>query len=201
MVWQRDGRIARPQLVALLREHDGAEVLCAPAVGLWRDVPAPGSRLVEGSSCGELEVLGVLHELVAPPGTDGVVAGDGIHLGERALGFGDVMLRLQPLAIGAAEVAHATVAAKAEAGDRLLFRAPLSGRFYARPSPDKPTFVSAGDVIAAGHTIALLEVMKTFNRLAYGGAGLPERARVRAVLVRDEDDVEAGTPILELEPA
>jgi acetyl-CoA carboxylase biotin carboxyl carrier protein len=57
-----------------------------------------------------------------------------------------------------------------------------------------------GDEIATGQTVALLEVMKTFNRLAYGGDGLPERARVKAVLVRDEADVEAGAPILELEP-
>jgi acetyl-CoA carboxylase biotin carboxyl carrier protein len=44
-------------------------------------------------------------------------------------------------------------------------------------------------------------VMKTFNRLTYGGPGLPDRAKVRAVLVRDEADVDSGTAILELEPA
>ena len=80
------------------------------------------------------------------------------------------------------------------------WRSPLSGRFYARPSPDRPDFVKPGDEITTGQSVALLEVMKTFNRLAYGGPGLPDRARVRAVLVRDEADVEAGTPILELEP-
>jgi acetyl-CoA carboxylase biotin carboxyl carrier protein len=76
----------------------------------------------------------------------------------------------------------------------------LSGRYYARPSPDKPMFVQPGSEVGPGQTVALLEVMKTFNRLTYGGAGLPERARVKALLVRDEDDVDAGTPILELEP-
>ncbi|MBC8072185.1 MAG: hypothetical protein IAG13_27945, partial [Deltaproteobacteria bacterium] len=114
--------------------------------------------------------------------------------------WGDAMLRVRALAVGDA-VAHAeTRTAKPSDGGKLVFRAPLSGRFYARSSPDKPAFVAVGDEITSGQTVALLEVMKTFNRLSYGGAGLPERARVRAVLVRDEDDVEAGAAILELEP-
>jgi acetyl-CoA carboxylase biotin carboxyl carrier protein len=200
-MWNHDGRIARPRLVALVREHEGETRLCSPGVGQWRGAPAPGSMVVEAASLGELEVLGVLHELVAPTGVEGVVvADDGPHLGERALGHGDTLVRVRPLAIRAgAKHEGAAVAKPADAG-KLVFRAPLSGRFYARAAPDKPAFVSVGDEIATGHTVALLEVMKTFNRLAYGGAGLPERARVRAVLVRDEDDVEAGAPILELEP-
>jgi len=199
--WHGDGRSARPQLVALLREHDGAAVLCAPAVGLWRGAPAPGSLLFEGAPLGELELLGVLHELVAPAGAAGVVVPvHEPHLGERALGFGDAMLRLRSLTVDGQAAAVLPGAAASADASRLVFRAPLSGRFYARASPDKPAFVQVGDEIATGHTVALLEVMKTFNRLTYGGAGLPARARVRAVLVRDEDDVEAGAPILELEP-
>jgi acetyl-CoA carboxylase biotin carboxyl carrier protein len=201
-MWHRDGRTARAQLVALLREHEGVQTLCAPAVGMWRGAPAPGTLLSESTVLGELEVLGVLHELVTPAGIEGVVAEhEGQQLGERALGWGDTMVRVRALALGDA-VTHgsSTTSAKATEAGKLVFRAPLSGRFYARSSPDKPAFVSVGDEIATGHTVALLEVMKTFNRLSYGGAGLPERARVRAVLVRDEDDVEAGAAILELEP-
>ena len=40
--------------------------------------------------------------------------------------------------------------------------------------------------------------MKTFNRVTYGGAGLPERARVEKILVADGDDVNAGDPLLAL---
>jgi biotin carboxyl carrier protein len=43
--------------------------------------------------------------------------------------------------------------------------------------------------------------MKTFTRVQYGGAGLPERARVVAVLANDGDDVEQGSALFELEPA
>ena len=83
----------------------------------------------------------------------------------------------------------------------LVFRAPLAGRVYFRPSPDKPHFVEAGAVIARGTTVCLLEVMKSFNRIAYGGDSLPERARVVRLLVEDGADVDPGTPILQLEPA
>jgi biotin carboxyl carrier protein len=40
--------------------------------------------------------------------------------------------------------------------------------------------------------------MKTFHRVTYGGGGLPERARVTAVLVADGADVTSGDPLLVL---
>jgi biotin carboxyl carrier protein len=98
----------------------------------------------------------------------------------------------------AAEKAAPSAAASAPG---LVFCAPLAGRVYFRPSPDKPNFVAAGDVIARGTTICLLEVMKSFNRIAYAGDSLPERARVVRVLIDDGADVDPGTPILQLEPA
>jgi biotin carboxyl carrier protein len=85
--------------------------------------------------------------------------------------------------------------------DGLVFRAPLAGRVYFRPSPDKPALIAAGSVVERGTTICLLEVMKSFNRVGYGGASLPERARIVRLLVADGADVDAGTPMLQLEPA
>jgi acetyl-CoA carboxylase biotin carboxyl carrier protein len=80
-----------------------------------------------------------------------------------------------------------------------VFAAPLSGRFFARPGPGKPPFVEVGAVLEPGATVCMLEVMKTFNRVTYGGHGLPERARVAAILVADEEDVTMGQAILRLE--
>jgi acetyl-CoA carboxylase biotin carboxyl carrier protein len=199
--WHEDGRVTRRQLVATCVRGDEGTTLGAPAVGLWRRGPAPGARVQGGMSIGELEVLGVLHELVAPDDCEGVVMpAAGAHLGERAVAYGDVLLELGALELGAAADGARGGERAAETG-ALVFRAPLSGRFYARSGPDKPAFVSVGDVIEHGHTVALLEVMKTFNRLTYGGPGMPGRAKVVAVLVKDEDDVEAGAAILELAPA
>jgi acetyl-CoA carboxylase biotin carboxyl carrier protein len=82
-----------------------------------------------------------------------------------------------------------------------VFCAPVAGRVYLRPAPDKPAFVEVGDVVTRGTSLCLLEVMKSFNRIAYGGAHLPERARIVRLLVQDGADVNAGAALIELEPA
>jgi 3-methylcrotonyl-CoA carboxylase beta subunit len=110
---------------------------------------------------------------------------------------------------GAARLAPVTAPAQAPAPsaagavqlDGLVFRAPFAGRVYLRPSPNKPLFVEVGSVIEAGSTVCLLEVMKLFNRISFGGAGLPARCKVLRVLIDDGADVDLGTPLLELEPA
>jgi acetyl-CoA carboxylase biotin carboxyl carrier protein len=74
----------------------------------------------------------------------------------------------------------------------------MSGRFYSRPSPNDPPFVSAGEIVQRGQTIGLLEVMKTFNRLVYQGDALPERAVVEKIVPGEGDDVVRGDVILAL---
>lgn len=195
-----DGRIHRHEIVVKSRATaDGVELL-APMPGSFREGPAQGDPIGPGGRIGVLEVLGVLHELHAPADVEGVVVGDGLRTGERPVGHGDVLVRLVAHATTSRTSGGATGRAATSTDGKLVFRSPLSGRYYARSGPDKPPFVEPGSEVSAGQTIALLEVMKTFNRLTYGGAGLPERARVVAVLVKDEDDVDAGTPILELAP-
>lgn len=41
-------------------------------------------------------------------------------------------------------------------------QSPLPGTFYRKPSPEDATYKSAGDPVAVGDTIGLVEVMKTF---------------------------------------
>lgn len=196
----RDGRLFRREIIVQARATPAGIELLAPMPGLLRDVPATGEPIAAGGRIGALDVLGVLHELRAPADVSGVVVGDGPRLGERSVAYGEALVRLVPQEHSAQPSATTRASEATASADRLLYRAPLSGRYYARPSPDKPAFVQPGSEVGPGQTVALLEVMKTFNRLTYGGAGLPERARVKALLVRDEDDVDAGTPILELEP-
>jgi biotin carboxyl carrier protein len=45
------------------------------------------------------------------------------------------------------------------------------GTFYARPSPDAPTYVSEGSHVEAGEVVGLLEVMKMFNPVRAEFAG------------------------------
>lgn len=56
-----------------------------------------------------------------------------------------------------------------------------------------------GGTVRDGDVVALLEVMKTFHRISYGGPGLPRSARVLAIVPQDGDDVEVGEALLSLE--
>lgn len=204
MTAARDGRVFQPALTALLDERSAtpAIVLGAPAVGLWRGGPAPGTLVAPGSPLGELEILGVLYQLEAPADARGIVTRrEDAGQARVPVAHGTPLLVLDPeAALGAAGPGAAEAGAStrtAEGG--LVFRAPMSGRYYSRPGPDKPPFLQAGDELRVGATVCLLEVMKTFNRVTYGGSGLPEVARVKAVVPGDDDDIAAGDIILYLE--
>ena len=187
-------------LTALVHETDDGRIeVRAPSVGVWEAPPREGSVVRSGFSIGVLETLKVRRELVAPAGAAGVVVK--VRDSDRTrtpVGYNDVLVVLD----NSGSVVVEETAAKetrASASGGLVFASPMSGRFYGRPSPDKPPFVVAGDEVAEGQTICLLEVMKTFNRITYGGGDLPARAKVKAVRPADDDEVEAGDVILELE--
>jgi biotin carboxyl carrier protein len=116
--------------------------------------------------------------------------------------------RGQPSAEAETEAQRASAASKAAAavateadGGALTFRAPIAGRVYFRSSPQKPRFIELGAEVQRGTTLCLLEVMKAFTRVSYGGDALPERARIVKFLVEDGADVDQGTALLTLEPA
>jgi acetyl-CoA carboxylase biotin carboxyl carrier protein len=71
---------------------------------------------------------------------------------------------------------------------------PLPGIFYRKPAPDKPVYKSDGDAIAESDTIALVEVMKSFNEVKAGLTG-----KIVRFLVENEDAVMAGQPIAEID--
>ena len=195
MSFSDDGRVFRPELEALVATRDdGLIEVRAPAVGWWRSPPPKG--------VGELEILGVRHRLIAPPAARGMIVElpEGPRRGRVPAGYAEALLVLDPEAAGVA-MEEGGAETESAGGGGLIFRAPSSGRFYSRPSPDKPAFVEVGDEIEVGHTVCLLEVMKTFNRVQYGGAGLPDRARVLRIVPGNESDLDSGDPILELEPA
>jgi acetyl-CoA carboxylase biotin carboxyl carrier protein len=195
-----DGRVYEPKLtLSLARTEHGKLELRSVAVGLWRGGPAVGDVVVPGQSLGELEVLGRMHRLLAPEGAAGRVVEALRDGSSRApVDYGRVLLVLDP-EVGGALVGAAADADQGVALGGKVFPSPMSGRFWARPAPDKPPFVEAGAEITVGQTLGLLEVMKTFNRVVYGGEGLPERVTIKRVVPADGDDVTAGDPLLELE--
>jgi len=194
----KTGRAFEPQHVAKMQRDGNLIHILAPSVGQWRNAPAEGSLIKPGFSLGFIETLGVLHRVVAPAGAVGVVVGrDGNATAPGHVAFGDVLLTLD-LEAATGSVAAADAEADVDASG-LAFRSPLSGRFYSRPAPDQPPFVKVGDTVKVGQTVALLEVMKTFNRVTYGGDGLPETATVVAVVPENESDLDQDDVILRLE--
>jgi len=72
--------------------------------------------------------------------------------------------------------------------------APFPGVFHRRPSPDEPPFVEEGGSIAAGDTIGLVEVMKSFFPVVAEAKGTVIR-----FVVADGDAVDADDLIAEVE--
>lgn len=73
-------------------------------------------------------------------------------------------------------------------------KSPLPGVFYRRPSPDDPPYKEAGDSVAAGDVIGLIEVMKSFHEVKADKAG-----KVARFLLENEDAVMAGQVLAEIE--
>ncbi|HTE96493.1 MAG TPA: acetyl-CoA carboxylase [Bradyrhizobium sp.] len=71
---------------------------------------------------------------------------------------------------------------------------PLPGTFYRRPTPETPPFKAEGDSIAAGDTIGLVEVMKSFHAIQaqFGG-------KIVKFLIDNEEPIMAGQPIADVE--
>jgi acetyl-CoA carboxylase biotin carboxyl carrier protein len=203
-----DARLSPPVLRARLAAGpDGRQRLLAPAVGLFRGAPDPGAIVGPDQPIGALEILGVVHHVLAPAGAGGlVIAAEGATRGlapaRRPVGFDDLLLTLDPSATrGEFAQGAAGPAAAVSASGAAVLRAPTSGRFYVRSGPGKPAFVSVGAVLEQGQTVGLIEVMKTFSRVLYGGDELPSRARVVRLCQTDESDVAQGDPLIEVEPA
>lgn len=180
------------------KRDDGTIEVLAPSVGLWRDAPREGSIVVPGDSAGGLETLGRVRGLEVPEGVRGIVRDVfDVDKARSPVDYATVLFVVDPSVAGAVAVSEE----KAASAEGLRFVAPMSGRFYQRPSPDKPVFVKAGDTITKGQAIGLLEVMKTFNRVLYEGDELPDTAKVVEVVPADGDDINRGDAILILSPS
>jgi acetyl-CoA carboxylase biotin carboxyl carrier protein len=86
-------------------------------------------------------------------------------------------------------------AAEAPESVREVVLAPLTGIFYASPSPGSPPFVDVGREVVVGQVIGLIEAMKLFNEIKSDKAG-----RVVRVVAENGALVKAKHPLIEVEP-
>jgi acetyl-CoA carboxylase biotin carboxyl carrier protein len=73
-------------------------------------------------------------------------------------------------------------------------KAPMPGTFYRSPDPESDPYVEEGDKVSAGDTIGLIEVMKSFQEVK-----AEEEGEVSKFLVENEEAVDAGQDLVELE--
>ncbi len=97
-----------------------------------------------------------------------------------------------PAAEGVASLEPAT---PPPATDAIRVESPMVGTFYRAPSPGSPAFVEVGDTVEPGQPLCILEAMKLMNEVKAEHEG-----RVRRICVENEQAVEYGDLLFELEP-
>jgi len=101
----------------------------------------------------------------------------------------------EPVAASSAPTNGTGAAERAAAADGTRIESPSVGLFWRAPSPGAPPFVELGGRVAAGDTVAIVEVMKLMNHVASPIDGV-----VTAILVENGDSVEFGQPIVVVDP-
>jgi len=168
--------------------------LCTPRVGVFRASVAAGDAIRAGRVLGTLKVLNRRFAVLAPAKAAGEVFGD-VATGPQE--YGSVLVTVGARSASGSDPADAEDEDASASGWQVT--TPIDGIFYLRPSPDAPAYVKVGDAVSSGQTLGLVEVMKTFNPIRYGGAGAPERGRVVAIEVGDNAEVAAGDVLMVVE--
>ena len=79
------------------------------------------------------------------------------------------------------------------AEDLHIVRSPIVGTFYESPSPGSPPFVKAGDTIAVGQVLCIVEAMKLMNEIESDVAG-----EIVKKLVSNGQPIEYGQGLFEV---
>ena len=74
-----------------------------------------------------------------------------------------------------------------------IMKSPLVGVFYAAPAEDAESFVSVGDVVKKGQTMAIIEAMKLMNEIECEFDGTLEE-----IFVANGQPVEYGQPLFRI---
>lgn len=74
-----------------------------------------------------------------------------------------------------------------------IVKSPLVGTFYAAPSEDAEPFVSVGDTVKKGQTLAIVEAMKLMNEIESDYDG-----KIAEVYVQNGQAVEYGQPLFRI---
>jgi oxaloacetate decarboxylase alpha subunit len=80
--------------------------------------------------------------------------------------------------------------------NQIKVTSPIVGTFYRSSSPDKPSYVEAGDVVKKGQVLCIIEAMKLMNEIECESAG-----KIVQILVENGAPVEYGQPLFVIDPS
>jgi len=189
---------ALPLLVAT--DARGETILRAPKLGLWADHPRNGALVEPGSTVGTLTQLRRRFVLVVPGSVSGRVAIEGRPQDALPVEYGEALFRVTPFESREAGVVSGRAEASRSVKGTLEVVAPTDGVFYRAPALEARPFVVVGDRVKTGQPVGLIEVMKTFNPIAFGGEGLPDEAEIVEVIAADGQEVRAGQGLVVVKP-
>jgi biotin carboxyl carrier protein len=171
-------------------------LLRAPKVGVWSDPPRDGAFVEAGSTLGTLTQVRRRFVLTVPEGVSGRVELLKAHRGAVAVEYGELLLHVARVSADTIGSETAAAGTSVSTGGLLVITAPTDGVFYRSPATGAPPYIAAGDRVVTGQAVGLIEVMKTFNPIVYGGPSLPDEAEVVEVLVADGAEIRAGQSLV-----
>ena len=71
----------------------------------------------------------------------------------------------------------------------------MVGTFYRAPAPDADPYVEVGDIVEVGQTVCIVEAMKLMNEIES-----EVRGRIVQIMVENEQPVEFGQKLFQVEP-
>ncbi len=201
--------MAEKTLIAKVRLDDNdSEVLVvtSPVVGMADGAPKAGVFVNPLDRITTMKILNQRYVLRMPLDVHGRVIDVCIPNAFTPLAYGQPIARVdprvwQPDAAGAAGVTgHTGSSGDGEDANLITIKAPSEGIFYRRPSPDAPAFVEVGASVSSGTTLGLVEIMKCFHQITYGGTGLPEKGEIVKILADDAAEVQFAQPLFHIKP-
>jgi acetyl-CoA carboxylase biotin carboxyl carrier protein len=200
--------MAERTLIAKVRKDDGNPetlLVTSPIVGMADGAPKNGLFLNPFDRVITMKILNVRYVLRLPRDVHGRITQVFIPNCYTPVAYGEPIARIDPRALNAGTEAVNTtgtagVAADAQEAGFITVAAPSDGIFYRRPSPDAPPYVEVGSKVTAGSMLGLVEIMKCFHHITYGGPGLPESGEITKILAEDTSEVRFGQPLFLVKP-
>jgi len=199
--------MAEKTLIANVREdveEPQTLLVTSPVVGMADGAPKLGLILNPLDRVISLKILNLRYVLRLPNDVHGRITEVFIPNSYTPVAYGEPIVRVDPRALeagaeGSGGLAGAAgVAGSAEESGLIMVQAPSDGIFYRRPSPDSEPYVEAGSSVSSGSMLGLVEIMKCFHHITYGGLGLPQKGEIVKIMAEDSSEVQFGQPLFQI---